>query len=206
MGPPGTRQGRRTAGRSRVPTKGRPRPRTPPASWADLTRIPASGASTQPSTRGTCGLIAQLGGQWSGIDVGGPAESRGEHGHNDVDHGLVVVCDHDGGVMQAVGDEPNDSPVARAGHGRLQGFEESEASPEREHCPLRRRRLPVLPVKQPSRSRPAAVVQVGRRRDVVPAVRGRCRGRLPGVDRLCERRVKALARRLRPAGLGGLGG
>ena len=67
---------------------------------------------------------------------------------NDVDHGLVVVREHDGGVMQAVGDEQNDSPVARAGHGRLQGFEESEASPEREHFPLRRRRLPVLPVKQ----------------------------------------------------------
>ena len=80
----------------------------------------------------------------------------------------MVVCDHDDGVMQAVGDEPNASPAARAGHDRLQGFEASEASPEREALPLRRRRLPVLPVKpiadHPGRGRCRAARRQGHER------------------------------------------
>ena len=58
----------------------------------------------------------------------------------------MVVCDHDGGVMQAVGDEPNDSPVARAGHGRLQGFEESDASPGCGRCRAARRQVHEHPL------------------------------------------------------------
>ena len=55
-------------------------------------------------------------------------QGRPDMDHVDDEHRLVAVC-HQGGAMQAVGGEANDSPQAPGGHGLGRRVREQRSTP-----------------------------------------------------------------------------